>query len=143
TDMILARAAGGLPWEAMDGETLAQLASTLPAAQADVIGLLGNQGFPVAGLNVFSGEFRAQPGDHYDDLLEHLSASIEASDMSYEDFLEVIAVTDPEEAPVLNNTKILNAAAVVAMPQLNKAALEIEAGALKMSLEDGTNDIGA
>ena len=145
TELVLARAVKqtSSSLDEISGAALLELVSSLEAAQSDVIMILVAQGFPASNLAIFTGQFEATKGDSYDDLLEQISVSLADDGKTLDDLIEVVSEADPENVPPLPNTTILNVAALSAMPQLNKASLAIEDGALKMSLEAGSNPIGA
>jgi hypothetical protein len=146
TDLVLARAAGKSLSDmgSIDADTLRQLSADLLEAQEEVLSVLVDQGFPADGLQVFSGEFLPEAGDPYDDLLEHFAVSLLDGNTTYDEFLQVIAAPDDDAPPpALNNTTVLQAAALAAMPQINKASVSIEDEALKMTLQAGSNAIGA
>lgn len=144
TELVLARAAKqtSSSLDDISGSALLELASSLEVAQSDVITILVAQGFPASDLAVFTGQFAATKGDSYDDLLEQIAISLEDDGKTLDDLIEVISDADPENVPPLPNTTILNAAALSAMPQINKASVSIEEGLLKMSLEAGSSAVG-
>lgn len=144
TELVLARAAkqNSSSLDDINGSALLELASSLEAAQSEVITILVAQGFPADDLAIFTGQFEATKGDSYDDLLEQIAISLADDGKTLDDLIEVISDADPENVPPLPNTTILNAAALSVMPQINKASLSIEEGLLKMSLGAGSNPVG-
>ena len=145
TDLVLARIAQKNPaaLDDLDGKAIAALAERLQAALDDVARILVDQGFDVAGLDIFTGEFEPKHGDKYDDLLERIALSLADDDWSYEDLIDAIAASDEGARVLLPNTLVYKADALAAMPQLNKGSLSTAAGTLTMTLGSGSNNVGA
>lgn len=141
TTLVLANAFGTVPSPQMPLPPLADLPALLQAGQAQIRASLLEAGFTDVPSDFLTVPFKPVAGDAYDDLLERLRESLEDAGVSYEDLLEE-AAEGQGEVPI-PNTHTFTPAELAAMPQLNKASLSASGDVLTMSLQSGTNPVGA
>ena len=149
TDLTIAAASRLSPaaWFAANKATLATalpaLIAKLAAAQTALVSNFTNSGYTVPAGDLMTVLFSPVNGDMYDDLLEALRISLADAGISYPDFVAFIAANGNEPATI-PFTRVITAAEVASMPQLNSATVTVVDGVAQMkSNATGANAVGA
>lgn len=141
TTLVLASAFGADPATITALPSLEEAREALDEGVAKVAEFLVNSGYGSAPANPLTDSFEPVAGDPYDDLLEQITRSLDDAGLSVEDLVEEVASGEPEVALPL--TRVFSAGDLAAMPQLNRASVAASGDELILSLQAGTNPVGA
>lgn len=141
TTLVLASAFDADPATLTTLPTLDAARSALQQGVTEVTAFLESAGYASVPANPFVDVFQPVAGDPYDDLLEQLTRSLADAGMSTDDLVADLASGSSTVAVPL--THVFSSSELAAMPQLNKAALAASGDELTLSLQAGTNPVGA